>query len=120
MATDGLPGVTSIDTKVEFVTISVVEPLTLPDVAETVADPIVSAEARPVVETVATAVFADAQAAEVVRFCVVPSVKVPVAVNCCVRPFATRRIRWRHRDRRHHGRCHRQRGRRCSHYPTSR
>ena len=33
--------------------------------------------------------FDELHVTEPVRFCVVPSVNVPVAVNCCVRPFAT-------------------------------
>ena len=37
---------------------------------------------------VATAVVADAHVTWPVRFCVVLSLNVPVAVNCCVIPFA--------------------------------
>jgi hypothetical protein len=37
---------------------------------------------------VATEVFEELQVTDVVRFWVVPSVKVPVAVNCWVRPSA--------------------------------
>ena len=40
-------------------------------------------------EIVATEVVADAQVTWLVRFGVEPSEKVPVAVNCCVRPLAT-------------------------------
>ena len=43
----------------------------------------------PVVQViVATAVFVELQVAELVRFCVLLSLYVPVAVNCCV-PFFT-------------------------------
>ena len=37
---------------------------------------------------VATDGVAEAQVTGLVRFCVVPSENVPVAVNCCVRPLA--------------------------------
>ena len=86
--TDGLTGVNAIDFRVAARTVSVVEPTTLPSVAVIVVAPVASVEARPVVEIVAAAVFDDAQMTEPVRFCVVPSVKVPVAVNCWVSPLA--------------------------------
>lgn len=46
----------------------------------------VSAVARPELSIVATAVFDDAQVTELVKFTVVPSWRVPIAVNCCVAP----------------------------------
>lgn len=51
--------------------------------------PVAIVEARPVPETVATAGALEVQVAVEVRFWVVPSVYVPVAVNCLVRPLAT-------------------------------
>jgi len=44
--------------------------------------------AKPVLLTVATEVFEELQVTEFVRFCVLPSLYLPVAVNCCVLPFA--------------------------------
>ena len=44
--------------------------------------------ARPVALIVAAEMFDDAHVTELVRFCIVPSLNVPVAVNCCVRPLA--------------------------------
>ncbi len=51
--------------------------------------PAASAVARPPAATVAVAVLLDAHVTVVVRFCVEPSVYVPVAVNCSVSPLAT-------------------------------
>jgi hypothetical protein len=53
-----------------------------------VVPPMLRAVASPVLSTVAAAVFDDVHVAESVRSAVVPSVKVPVAVNCSVRPSA--------------------------------
>ena len=44
--------------------------------------------ARPTALIVATAVLTDVQVAEFVMFCVLPSLSVPVAVNCCDCPLA--------------------------------
>ena len=44
--------------------------------------PIVTLVARPELLIVATAGLDELQAAEAVKSCVLPSVKVPVAVNC--------------------------------------
>jgi hypothetical protein len=49
--------------------------------ALTLVAPIPVAVARPLVLMLAAAVFEEVHVAELVRFCVVPSVKVPVAVN---------------------------------------
>ena len=47
-----------------------------------------TAVARPVLLIVATVVDEEFHVAVPVRFCVVPSLKVPVAVNCSVFPIA--------------------------------
>ena len=47
-----------------------------------------TAVARPVVLIVATVEEEEFHVAVLVRFCVVPSLKVPVAVNCWVFPIA--------------------------------
>jgi hypothetical protein len=89
LASDGEAGVTAIDTNVGNETVMVVAPLTLPNVAVTVLAPCASAVARPPPVMEATDVNAEVQATELVKSWVLPSVYVPVAVNCWVRPLAT-------------------------------
>jgi hypothetical protein len=60
-ATDGVAGVTAIDCSTGAVTVSVALPWTAPSVAETVDVPLVSVVAKPVLLTVATAGFVEAQ-----------------------------------------------------------
>jgi len=88
----GLVGVTPMDTSVAAVTVSVADPETLPSVAVMVAGPWPAAVTSPLepgaLLTEPTLVAEDVQAAELVRFCVVLSVYVPVAINCCVVPLA--------------------------------
>jgi hypothetical protein len=64
-------------------TVIVVEPET-PSVAEIMLVPADNADARPEPLMVATAVLEEAQVTAPVKFCVEPSVYVPVAVNCWV------------------------------------
>ena len=52
-----------------------------------IVDPLPTAVARPVLLIVATVVEEELHVAVLVRFCVVLSVKVPVAVNCSVFPM---------------------------------
>jgi hypothetical protein len=85
-AIDGFAGVTAIDTKIA-VTVRPVEPLIDPEVACIVVLPVFTPVARPVAPIVATAVFVEVQLTELVRFCVLLSLYVPVAANCCVAPF---------------------------------
>jgi len=84
---EGLAGVTAMDTSVATVTVSVVEPVTLPEVAWMVALPVPAAVASPAVLLLATVVLSEVQVTELVRFCVLVSLNVPVAVNCCVVPL---------------------------------
>jgi hypothetical protein len=86
---DGFTGVTAIDCNVAAVTVSVVEPAMDDDVAEIVELPTPAPVARPAAVIVADAVFDELHVAVLVRFWVVPSLNVPVAVNCCVVPFTT-------------------------------
>lgn len=88
LATPGFDGVTAIEVITAGVTVSVVDPIWLPDVAMMVDEPSASDEARPPVEMPATAVFDDVHVTEFVRLDVVPSVYVPVATNASVRPLA--------------------------------
>ena len=65
---------------------STVEPVTEPEVALMLVVPVATPVARPwlplVLLIVATPVIDDAHVTDVVRFWVLPSLKVPVAVNC--------------------------------------
>ena len=67
LATDGLSGVRVIKESDAAVTVSTVDPVTEPEVAEIVVEPCASVEARPVVEIVATEGVADAHVTEFVR-----------------------------------------------------
>jgi hypothetical protein len=71
-----------------FVTVNAAVPETLPDVAVIVVFPAASALATPFVPDVllivATAGDDELQVTELVRFCVLPSLKVPFATNCAV------------------------------------
>ena len=60
--------------------------VTPPNEAEIVDVPGPTMVAKPVLLIVATVGTEDDHVAVVVRFCVVPSEKCPVAVNCCVPP----------------------------------
>src|SRR4029079_16174822 len=84
----GSTGVTAIDTSVASATVSVVLPVIAPRVAEIDDGPGATGDARPPVEIVATPVSADPHVTDVVRFCVVVSENVPVAVNWTSTPIA--------------------------------
>jgi hypothetical protein len=79
---DGFAGVTAIDCSVAAVTVSTVEPLIAPDVALIVEVPTPAPVASPAALIVAVEVVPDDQVTVEVRFSVVPSLNVPVAVNC--------------------------------------
>ena len=65
-------------------TVSVAELLTVPEVAVIVEAPWAIQVANPPALIFAIEVADDVHAAAPVRFCVVPLLYVPVAVNCCV------------------------------------
>jgi hypothetical protein len=71
-ATDGEAGVTAIDVSTAAVTVSVAEPLIVPDVAVMVAVPLATLVAKPPVLAVAIPVAEEVQVAVLVRFEVVP------------------------------------------------
>jgi hypothetical protein len=73
-AIDADNGLTAIDTSVGGVTVSVAEPLIVPDVAVMVVLPWLLLVASPEELMVATEVAEDVQETDVVRFFVVPSV----------------------------------------------
>ena len=92
-ASDGVVGVTAMDTSCAAVTVSAVEPVMAPLVAERVAVPMVTAVASPLLPaallTAATGVALEAQVTGGGQSCVVASVYVPVAVSCRVVPRAS-------------------------------
>jgi hypothetical protein len=67
-----VPGVTAIELRTAAVTVSVAEPLIVPDVAVIVAVPGASVVASPAVLTVAMEAADDVHVAVLVRICVVP------------------------------------------------
>ena len=82
----GLAGVTVMEVRGEEITVTVVLPRILPEVAVMVAVPPTTAVTRPVVLTVATVKLDELQVTCVVISWVVPSENVPVAVSCWVPP----------------------------------
>src|SRR5262249_34246892 len=87
--TVGFGGVTAIDWSTTAVTVSVVEPETAPLVALIVLVPAFTAVASPVALIAAVAGVPDVHVTVLVKSCVVPSLKVPVALNCFVPPTVT-------------------------------
>jgi len=85
---DAPAGVTVIETSVADVTVSLVEALTLPDVAPMVELPAAMVVASPAALIVATAAVEDVHVTALVTSCMLPSLKVPAAVNCCICPAA--------------------------------
>lgn len=77
-----------METKVAGPTVSVVEPVVVPELAVIVVLPLTRALARPVALTVAAPTFDELQLTALLRSLVLPSVKLPVAVNCSVVPAA--------------------------------
>jgi len=66
--TDGFTGVTAIETRVAVVTVRVVDPLTVPELAATVVVPMPVPVARPPLEMVATPGDEELQVTVLVRF----------------------------------------------------
>jgi hypothetical protein len=62
------------------------EPVIVPDLAMMLVVPGLTLVATPALLTVEIAAADELHATELVRFCVLPSVYVPAAVNCCVLP----------------------------------
>ena len=84
----GFAGLIVIPTKCAVETVSEVEPLIFPKAAEIVVLPVATLVTCPVLATVAAAGFDDVHRTEFETSCVLLSLKVPVAVNCLVVPFA--------------------------------
>ena len=91
-ASFALLGVTWMKFRSAPVTVNGAEPVNVPLVAVILTAPAFLAIAKPlepdVLLTSATLASEDAQVTLLVRFCVLLSVKMPVAVNCKVVPFA--------------------------------
>jgi len=89
LAIDELGAVIAMNCKVAGVTVRVnAFEVTPPELAVIVDVPLLTAVAKPAALMVATPGVAEFQTAVLVRFCVVPSVNVPVAVNWSVSPLA--------------------------------
>lgn len=86
-AIEGLDGVMEMETRVAAVMVRVVWADVEPETAVMVAEPTELAVARPVA-LIDAAEDDVLQVTELVRFCCEPSLKYPVAVNCCVVPAA--------------------------------
>jgi hypothetical protein len=82
---EALPGLTDNDTRTG-VTATLAELVTEPEVAVIVVVPEATLVAYPAAFIVATAGTDDAQAADCVKSCVLPSLYVPKASNCCPAP----------------------------------
>jgi len=70
-------------------TVTVVVPVAEPKLAEIVASPTSTPVTTPLAETIAMLVIEDNHVTVDVRTCVLPSVYVPVAVNCWTVPRAS-------------------------------
>lgn len=79
-------GETATDTSAAAVTVKLVDPEIDPALAAMLAIPVLTLVASPVAFTVATFVAEDVHVTVLVRFCVLPSEKVPVADNCWAVP----------------------------------
>jgi hypothetical protein len=86
LAIDALPGLTDNDTNTGAVTAKLAEPVMVPEVAVIVVVPGATLVAYPAAPIVATPETDDAQVADCVKSCVLPSVDVPTASNCCPAP----------------------------------
>jgi hypothetical protein len=80
--------VTLIDRRADGSTVRTVWPATDPREPRIVVVPGVRALASPAALTVATPGPEEVQTTDVVMSCVLPSLEVPVAMNCCVVPLA--------------------------------
>ena len=83
---EGFAGLTAIETNAAAVTVKVVPAVIDPEAAVIFAEPVPTVVANPfesvALLTVATVVVSEPHSTVFVMFCVLPSVNVPVAVNC--------------------------------------
>ena len=87
-AIEAVAGVTDIEISTGVVTVSVAEAVIKPEVALMFATPKPIPVDDPPVAMVATAVAAELQFTVLVKSCVLPSLYIPVAMNCWLMPFA--------------------------------
>ena len=73
-----------IDSRIAGLTVRVVVPDTEPEAAATTVEPVLKEVVSPDAFTVATAGVPDVQLTILVKSAVLVSLKVPVALNCCV------------------------------------
>jgi hypothetical protein len=85
---EGFAGVTAMDASTGCVTVSVAVPVILLIVAPMVELPAITLVAKPPPVIVATLEGNELHITILVKFCMLPSLYVPVAVNCCVVPAA--------------------------------
>jgi hypothetical protein len=85
----GIAGVIAMETNCAGETVTVVAPVMEPPLAEIVASPSSTPVTAPLAETIATLSMDDNHVTVDVRTCVLPSVYVPVAVNCWIVPSAS-------------------------------
>ena len=87
---EGFAGAIAMEESTNCPTLAVAEAETWPSVAEMVTEPSEALVARPAdpgeLPTIAMLVALELQVTRLVKFCVVPSLKVPVAMNCWVAP----------------------------------
>jgi hypothetical protein len=81
-----LAGVIDMEDRAAEVTVSVPLPEAIPEVAVTIVAPAARAAARPLLSTVATRVLDELQVTCLVMLKLVPSEKMPMAVNCWLTP----------------------------------
>jgi hypothetical protein len=85
-AIEGFVGVTEIETSAAAVTVNIVLAVIEPEAADIFVNPMPTVVANPCVFVallmVATVVVSELHCTVLVMFCVLPSVNVPVAVNC--------------------------------------
>ena len=86
---EALVGLIAMERKFATVTVTLVEPLIVTEVAVTLIVPYETPDTKPLSDTVATVVSSEDQLTELVMFLVLPSLYVPVAVICLVLPTAT-------------------------------
>src|SRR5437660_2401363 len=77
-----------IEARVAAATVKTVDPVNVAQVAMTVAVPVPMPVASPVLLTLTVDIVSEAQVTVELRSCVLPSLNVPVAINCCVVPKA--------------------------------
>jgi len=82
-------GLTDSETSVTAVTVKVADPVMEDELAVIVVEPAATPVANPVLPIPAIVGAEEVQVAEAVRSCVVPSLYMPVALNCWVRATTT-------------------------------